>query len=106
MRVSAALSLAGAALVLVAAPARAANYAVDTPTDGPGPCVPSACTLRGALDSASVTTETDTIQVPAGQYELTLGELTVPAGVTITGASARTVTVRRTGTVFNVVAGD
>jgi hypothetical protein len=90
MRVSAALSLAGAALALVAAPARAENYTVTTPADGPGPCVPASCTLRGALETAVAA---DAVRVPAGDYVLTLGEITVPGGVTVTGASARTTIV-------------
>src|SRR4051794_2499891 len=92
MRVSAALSLAGAALALIVAPARAENLTVTLPIDGPGPCLPAACTLRGALESAAANMETDTIQVPAGSYDVTLGDLMVPAGVTLTGASARTTT--------------
>jgi hypothetical protein len=98
-----ALLAAVAGLALAAPSAQAAQFDVTTTLDAPGVCVDGACpTLRAALDAAAGTAETDTIRLPAGDYAL-LSDLTVPAGVTITGASARTTTVH--GAVLSV-AGD
>lgn len=82
--------------LLLAAPASAATYDVTTEDDGPG-CTPGACTLRGALAAAAGTGETDTVNVPAGRYALTLDELDVPGGVTIVGAGADRTTVASPG---------
>ena len=102
-----ALLAAVAGLALAAPSAQAAQLTVSTTADAPGVCVDGACpTLRAALATAAGTDETDTIQLPLGDYALSLGELTVPAGVTMTGASARTTTVRSDGRVFNVAAGE
>ena len=100
------LLAAVAGLALAAPSAQAAQLTVTTTEDAPGVCVDGACTtLRAALDTAAGTAETDTIQLPAGDYALS-GELAVPGGVTLTGASARTTTVRGDGRVFNVAAGE
>ena len=86
--------LAAVAGLALAPPAQAAQLTVTTTADAPGACVDGACpTLRSALETAAGTAETDTIQLPAGEYALLLGGLTVPGGVTLTGANARTTTV-------------
>jgi hypothetical protein len=89
-----ALLAAVTGLVLAAPSAQAAQLTVTTTADAPGVCADGACpTLRAALDTSAGTPEADSVQLPAGDYALT-SDLPVPAGVTITGASARTTTLR------------
>src|SRR3954453_11164184 len=85
--------LAIVASTAVAGSARAATFDVTTTSDGTGSCPASTgspCTLRAALDTASNTQETDTINLPAGAYTVTatLGDLDVPGGVEIIGSGA------------------
>lgn len=77
-------SLVSLALLLgVATQALGANLNVDTTQDSPdakpgdGQCLSRAggCTLRAAIEEANATTLSDTINVPAGTYKLT-----VPSG--------------------------
>jgi hypothetical protein len=84
-----ALLAAVAGLAIAAPSAQAAQLTVTTTADQPRVCVDGACpTLRAALETSAGTPETDSIQLPAGDYQL-LSDLPVPAGVTIAGASAR-----------------
>lgn len=85
------------ALLLAASSASAATFAVTTTSDGPGPCNPGSCTLRGAVEAADAAGEPSTVTVPAGEYRLTEEEegsdLQVEAGVTIQGAGAEVVEI-------------
>jgi hypothetical protein len=98
------LTLAGAVLLLSAAPAQAAIFNVANTNDsGPG-------SLRQAVLNSNGNNQEDTINVPAGTYSLTSGQLTVtdPLGVTIAGAGAESVLLASQGNfrVFCVTAGD
>ncbi len=77
-----------AALVLLAAPALAADVPVTSTADaGPG-------SLRQAIADAA---PGSTIVVPAGTYQLTSGELAVAKTLTIRGAGAATTTITAGG---------
>jgi hypothetical protein len=86
-----ALLLAG-----LAASAQAASvYTVGTTNDESGPCEEPAsgrCSLRELIEYADEhpSEETYEIVVPAGEYKLTDGELTIYQSVAIVGAGART----------------
>ena len=79
------------ALLVFAAPAAADTFTVTTTTDSPDPCTGTSCpSIRSALFAAQQTDIVgDTIVVPAGDYMLTGGELTVDVNVEIVGAGAR-----------------
>ncbi len=85
----------------LAASAQAANYTVGTTADVAGGCAPESntCSLRQLIeyeDARPPLTETETpdvIVVPAGGYNLTLGELKITQTLVILGAGARTTTV-------------
>jgi CSLREA domain-containing protein len=82
----AAASLILAALALLAAPASAATVVVNTTADlNTGSCS-STCSLRDAVATAN---PGDTVQVPAGHYVLTLGEIAFSKNLTVAGAGAR-----------------
>ncbi|HEX4494129.1 MAG TPA: choice-of-anchor Q domain-containing protein [Thermoanaerobaculia bacterium] len=82
-----AAALAVTALGLTAAPASAAAVVVNTTVDQAlGDCS-SSCSLRDAVATAS---SGDTVQIPAGHYVLTLGNITVAQSLTLAGAGART----------------
>jgi hypothetical protein len=83
--------LAALALLVQAAPAAAETFTVTTTTDSTDPCSGTSCpSIRSALFAAQQTDVVgDTIIVPAGDYMLTGGELTVDVSVTIEGAGAR-----------------
>jgi CSLREA domain-containing protein len=82
----AAASLILAALGLLAAPVSAATVVVNTNADlNTGSCS-STCSLRDAVATAN---DGDTVQVPAGHYVLTLGEIAFNKNLTIAGAGAR-----------------
>src|SRR4051812_13645875 len=90
------LALVGMLLV-VAAPASAATFdamGTDDTTADVG-CTGTSCpSVRAALVSARLTSESDTIIVPAGTYQLTTGQLAVDTPVSIVGDGARTTTIR------------
>ena len=68
----------------------ASNPASGVCADGTG-----ACSIRAALDVANTINQTVTINIPAGYYQLTIGELDVtdPAGVQFLGAGALSTTI-------------
>jgi hypothetical protein len=77
---------------VLAAPAQATDYVVNTNVDPVSPdlvCTPEpgGCTLRDALDDAL---PADRVIVPAGTYSLAQNGPLVPQGDTIVGAGART----------------
>ena len=80
---------------LVAAPAaHAETYTVMTNADVSGVCDGTACTsIRQALTSAFGNPGRDTIVVPEGTYDLTLGALQISSEVTLAGAGARTTSI-------------
>ena len=99
-----------------------ADASDSTPGDGSCASASDGCTLRAAVQEANALAGADTIDVPAGTYTLALagtgedaaatGDLDVTQDLTVTGASARTVTVTaKTGTaqpidrIFDVIAG-
>src|SRR4051812_34691026 len=99
-----ALALATALAVLVlAAPAGATKFTVDTAADAAaagstsdGVCAVAGggCTLRAAIAEANGTMGADEIALPARNYVLTIAtQLVVSNSVTITGEGARTTTI-------------
>lgn len=100
--------LAALAMMVLALPSRGhgATFTVDSTTDavdavpGNSVCATSggACTLRAAIQEANALAGADSIDLPAGTYQLTLtganegatatGDLDVTREVTITGAGA------------------
>lgn len=100
------LALPAACAVALAggASAHAATLTVNSIVDaadatpGNGTCASSAgaCTLRAAVQEAAGLAGADTIELPAGSYQLGagLGTLSIGSSVTIDGASARTTTIR------------
>lgn len=89
--------LAVLAALLCAAPAGAAEIAVDSTAPGLGNCaVPGSCTLRQALADAKTLPGRDTIRVPPGTYDQTGPDLIVSIGeqVDIVGEDPRTTIIR------------
>src|SRR3954464_5901747 len=112
-------ALAVLGLALAPGIARAAEFAVDSPTDavdadvGDGKCVSvsenGGCTLRAAVQEADAAGAASTIVIPAGRYKLTIaavpeagsaadrdagnGDLVINADVTLRGAGALVVIV-------------
>jgi CSLREA domain-containing protein len=106
------LTVGAAAWLPSAAQASSLTFTVNTTADahdahpGDGKCADAAgqCTLRAALDeaTASPSGSTVSITVPAGNYDLTLGSLTlgsatVPLSITVAGAGAGATVVTATG---------
>ena len=84
----------------LAANASALAFTVSGTGDNTNPCVTTTCpSLRSAVLASNAAGGTNTINVPAGQYALTIGpdgpndattgDLNITANVTITGAGAR-----------------
>ena len=97
----AALLVAGAGLVWSSSPASASTITVTTAVDGaPG-------SLRDAIAQANLTPEHDTIEVPAGVYDLTVaptgsdgndsGDLWITTPMDIVGAGAGVTTIDAKG---------
>jgi hypothetical protein len=87
----------GFAALLIAAPAQAATFTVNTTADpvGASGCTAVLCTVRTAIAAAAANGNAtdDVVAIPAGTYTLTtsLGALNVPASatrITISGAGA------------------
>jgi hypothetical protein len=78
------------ALVVALPPAAvsaATTFNVTTDSDSSaGTCLPASCTLRQAVAAVNGGAGGDTIDVPAGLYTLTFGELQLQKNVTIDGA--------------------
>ncbi|HEV7509562.1 MAG TPA: choice-of-anchor Q domain-containing protein [Thermoanaerobaculia bacterium] len=101
-----AAALAVAALGLAAAPAQAATLVVNTTIDDTQARCPVFCPLRDAVQQAN---PGDTIQIPAGHYVLTLGDITITQSLTLVGSGARTTIIDgnntsggASGGIFNV----
>ena len=89
--------LVTAALAGLAAPTTASAdvYTVTSQADSSQKCADLGCpSIRGALAEARAG---DTIAIPAGTYRLTLGQLSVPRSVTVTGAGADRTTIEGSG---------
>ncbi len=102
-RIAIAATLAVAALPLLAAPASAATFTVNSTADatdaapGNGVCATSAgtCTLRAAVQEANAVAGADTITLPAGEFAITIpglnqndittGDLDITGDLTING---------------------
>jgi len=85
LRFSKVALLASLALSLATA-AGAATIVVNTTTDQAlGDCS-SSCSVRDAVATAA---SGDTVQIPAGHYVLTLGEIAIDQNLTLAGAGAR-----------------
>src|SRR3954454_7808780 len=84
------------ALLLLTAPASAKVFTVNSVGDAAdsntadGEClstVGNSCTLRAAIQQANVAADSDEITVPKGDYQLTIGDLTITKNLTITAPS-------------------
>src|SRR5690349_21671192 len=102
------------ALALFApAAGQAATFTVNTADDttvGGGCTTDPACSLRDAINAADLSTDPeDVVVVPAGNYSISAGELSVTGEgtVTVRGAGARKTTIdaHQTSRVFNLSAG-
>jgi uncharacterized repeat protein (TIGR01451 family) len=99
-----------ALLLFLQAPAWAATFTVNAERDAPdanpgdGQCATAAgdCTLRAAVMEANANGQADTIDLPAGDYDLTIagednnaraGDLDITTGITINGAGRDSTTV-------------
>jgi CSLREA domain-containing protein/uncharacterized repeat protein (TIGR01451 family) len=100
-------------LLLLAVPtgAQAATLTVTSTADpASSSCTSSSCTLRAAIALADSDGGSDTIELPAGVYQLTSaggGVLPITASMTIVGAGARTTTIlpAPASQIFNVEGG-
>jgi hypothetical protein len=92
----------------VAAPVLTVDTTVDAHEAGaapPGTCsaaapaVEGSCTLRAAIETANASNGAFTIDLPAGTYPLSLGQLVItnPVGVSIVGADQQTTTIDGSG---------
>jgi CSLREA domain-containing protein len=80
----------------------------DRTADGVCSSTPSnVCTLRAAIEEINGVSMTGNINVPAGTYVLSLGDIDITASPTISGAGAGSTTIQGGGTarVFEVMAG-
>jgi CSLREA domain-containing protein len=80
----------------------------DAATDGACVSTPSgACTLRAAIEEIDNSAGSGNVNVPAGNYVLTLGDIDITRSPTISGAGAGSTFVTGGGTarVFEVMAG-
>src|SRR6476661_9284022 len=97
-RLTKTLGLGLGILALIAGPAAAQDYTVNTTTDGSTPdcdtMTPVDCTLRQAISLAG-DNHPGTVHVPAGHYTLdpAKGSITLFREVTVVGASARTTVI-------------
>ncbi len=94
--------------MLLPAAASAATFNVTTDSDSSsGTCLPASCTLRQAIAAVNAGGGGDTINVPAGLYTLTSGELQLQKSVTIDGAGPAATVVEgdALSRVFNVEVG-
>ncbi|HEX6458498.1 MAG TPA: choice-of-anchor Q domain-containing protein [Thermoleophilaceae bacterium] len=92
MRLATIAAVLCAALLALAGTAAANTFNVTTTSDDIGSCDPSACSIREALAAAQAGPGDDTVNIPAGHYVLTHGQLeTDDFGntTTIVGHSAR-----------------
>jgi CSLREA domain-containing protein len=93
-----AMAVLGALLLALstAGPAQAAIFNVTTTADTNDGC-DSQCSLREGIGAAAAAAGGDTVNVPAGTYVLSSGELVyspqVAAALTLTGAGARTTVI-------------
>jgi hypothetical protein len=81
------------AFLALAGPAAADTFNVTTTADDVGTCTPGACSVREAFAAADAHSGADVVNIPAGHYVLTNGELTIDEGddtLTVVGANART----------------
>jgi hypothetical protein len=101
MRWKPTLAIAIAVLLAAASPAAAVTFTITGfGDDGNGICQNGVAggdctTIRAALATARETpgTETDIIELPAGDYQLAAGPLQIGSPVTLRGAGARTTTI-------------
>lgn len=98
--------LAAFAMLAIAACAHAETIVV-TRNDDPAPngCLPGDCSLREAVAAANANANVDLIQVPAGNYGLPRGKLTLTGGVQIFGDTDATTKIEGDGTfpVFDIL---
>ena len=81
---------AAVTLAVTAAPASAATFRVVTHDRQHRACSGTECpSIRSAIAAAALTEGADTIVVPAGDYQLNIGQLLVNTPVTIVGDGAR-----------------
>ena len=110
MRVLVALVLVGLIGLPTAQPARGVatfdvNQTADANDANPGDAVCSPCSLRAAMQEANALPGSDTINVPAGTYLLTLGTLFISSNITIVGTGAPEVRQTTAGDLLAVESG-
>ncbi|MEX0800812.1 MAG: right-handed parallel beta-helix repeat-containing protein [Dehalococcoidia bacterium] len=90
--------------VWLAAPAQAATFTVTKTADTADGTCDADCSLREAIIAANANAEADIINVPAGTYVLTSGELEITSDITINGAGASSTVVDGNGSsrVFHI----
>lgn len=100
----ASILLVSVVMLVLASDGFADTFTVTGPDDPvPNSCLPGDCSLREAIAAANGNANTDVIQVPAGNYILTRGKLTITGGVQIHGAGATTVEGDGTFPLFDIV---
>jgi hypothetical protein len=100
MRLAPIATLACVALLALAGPAAANTFSVTTTADDVGSCDPGDCSVREALAAADANPGADTVNIPAGHYVLTNGELFTDVAndaLNIVGHSARDTTLDAAG---------
>jgi hypothetical protein len=78
--------------------AGAATFTV-TRADDPAPdgCLAADCSLREAIEATAATPEADTVVLGAGQYQVTLGEISIDRAITIRGAGSAATRITSSG---------
>ncbi|HEY3737417.1 MAG TPA: choice-of-anchor Q domain-containing protein, partial [Jatrophihabitans sp.] len=92
MRLAPLAVLLCAAFLALAGPAAAQTFNVTTTDDDVGSCDPGDCSVREAFAAADASAEADTVNIPAGHYVLTQGQLEIDEindTLTVNGAGAR-----------------
>src|SRR5690242_4074926 len=85
------VALTAFALLAIAPAAVAGTVPVTTETDSDdGACTQALCSLR---DGIKYSKKSDRVEVPAGTYDLTLGELQITHDMTLAGAGSSTTTI-------------
>src|SRR4051795_5851776 len=92
MRLAPIATLSCVVFLALAGPAAANTFNVTTTDDDIGSCDPGDCSVREAIAAADANSGEDTVNIPAGHYLLTNGELFTDASadvLNIVGHSAR-----------------
>jgi CSLREA domain-containing protein len=102
--VKAGARIASIVMLLIALSAHGVTFTVTGPDDpAPNGCLPGDCSLREAILAANDNASVDVVEVPAGNYDLARGTLTVSGSVSVHGADGTTIEGDGTFPVFDVV---